>query len=188
MLRWFDPSQAVLIPSGDRPIWLAEGEAAPHPLLASYLAHEEAKSHVVGNGVRLYQVATYPTPVPPGVRFMNSSGNAIDFVNAPFVSQDADTLTILTFWQQMGQPRPTKIFIHLLDEAGQLVAQWDGLGAAWEGWREGDVLAQVSELPIAGVPAGQYRLVAGLYDPESLQRRQSTEGQEFVELGQVTLP
>src|SRR5690606_7369739 len=37
-LRWFDPDQAILLPGGDRPIWLALGPRELHPLLMPFLA------------------------------------------------------------------------------------------------------------------------------------------------------
>lgn len=66
-------------------------------------------------------------------------------------------------------------FVHLRDEAGVNVAQADGPPlAGWyptSWWRAGEVVtdARRVELP-ANLPAGQYTLVAGLYDLGSGQR------------------
>jgi hypothetical protein len=112
----------------------------------------------------------------------------ISFGGVPSLNEGEQKLTVVTAWRQEGDPQPVKIFIHLLDEAGALVAQWDGLDAPWEGWRKGDTLLHVHEIDTAGLGPGAYRLVAGLYDPESLQRWQLDSGRDYIELGVVTVP
>ena len=48
------------------------------------------------------------------------------------------------------------------------MAQWDGLGAAWEGLYEGDTLLQVHELALPEEELSSAAgLVTGLYDPRS---------------------
>ena len=103
------------------------------------------------------------------------------------MSADNGTVQVLTVWSQFGEPQPLKMFVHVLDDGGQIVSQWDGLSVAWEGWRMGDLLFQVSGLSTADLPSGQYRVVAGLYDPESLQRWQEESGSDIMELGMLSL-
>ena len=88
------------------------------------------------------------------------------------------------YWRAV-QPmaRSYTAFVHLLDEQGALVAQSDsipvggGYPTFW--WAEGEVVRDphTIELPEA-LPAGRYRLVAGMYDEE--ERRLPAEGEEGV--------
>ena len=68
------------------------------------------------------------------------------------------------------------------------MAQWDGISAEWEGWRTGDTLFQVHEIPLDGMPSGTYRVVTGLYNPKNMYRWQSVEGKDVIELGSLTVP
>jgi mannosyltransferase len=65
--------------------------------------------------------------------------------------------------------RDLKVFVHLLDEAGKIVAQHDGQpcggGCPTSAWRGGERI--VSEHPLelpSSLPPGQYAVVVGLYD------------------------
>ena len=67
------------------------------------------------------------------------------------------------------------VFVHLVDrESGEIVRQQDWLPAdglrPTSGWRTGEYIVDPHRLDLAGLPAGSYRLVVGLYEPESLNR------------------
>ena len=63
--------------------------------------------------------------------------------------------------------------MHLVDDTGNIVGQWDGSGAAWEGWREQDELIQQHDIQLPDtMPPGTYQIWAGLYDPGTGQRWQ----------------
>ena len=60
--------------------------------------------------------------------------------------------------------------MHLLDEDGALTAQHDGLPqngyAPTRTWERGDTIDDRHSVSLPpGLPAGDYRLTAGLYDP-----------------------
>ena len=81
------------------------------------------------------------------------------------------SLTLITRWQKQPPPQPVKIFIHLTGPGGEIVSQWDGLGAAWEGWQSNAKLLQLAPLPLPPVlPPGDYQSWAGLYHPETGER------------------
>jgi hypothetical protein len=75
-------------------------------------------------------------------------------------------LPVLSAWHVLSESLPgsTAIFIHLLDEHDQIVAQDDRLGVPRHTWQPGDEFVQVHRLNIANVPPGKYRLALGLYD------------------------
>jgi 4-amino-4-deoxy-L-arabinose transferase-like glycosyltransferase len=180
-LRWFDGTQAVVVPGRGGPVWLAlAGGEELHPGLRPFVVYGNA-AEAAGDGYRLYRAEALPLP---DARPMQLGGHAVGYGGgAVEVGQrSVDTLTV---WRNDGPPRPVKVYIHVRDEAGRIVAQWDGLGAAWEGWREGDALVQAASVPLPDdLPTGVYHVVAGLYDPTTNQRWRFADGQDGVELAQ----
>ncbi len=65
-----------------------------------------------------------------------------------------------------------KVFVHVLDWQGQVVAQRDVAPADWSrpttGWTAGEVVIDAHELPPLG--AGEYRIAVGMYHPETFAR------------------
>lgn len=76
-----------------------------------------------------------------------------------------ETLKLFTTWRVEAQlPWDLAIFVHLLDEEGQIVAQHDGLDAAAITLRPGDVILQRHLLPLpVDRSSGAHTLQAGLY-------------------------
>jgi mannosyltransferase len=68
-----------------------------------------------------------------------------------------------------------KVFVHLLDPGGQLVAQRDSEPVAGlrptSTWAVGEPIVDRYGVLLPGdLPAGEYRLIAGLYNPASGER------------------
>jgi hypothetical protein len=80
-------------------------------------------------------------------------------------AEDAE-VTLLTSWETGGARFVSlAMFVHLLDAAGNIVAQDDGLGYPPHTWQPGDRFLQLARLPLpADLPPGDYRLQFGLYD------------------------
>ena len=76
-------------------------------------------------------------------------------------------------WQAVAPDgRDYTVFVHLLDGAGELVAQSDGppQGGAYPTsiWSAGEQVADTRALALPGdLPPGEYTLFVGLYDPAS---------------------
>lgn len=185
-LRWFDGNQAFIVPQNGRPTWLAASSKS----IDSKWPNQLAAARPLASSVEAYsfwQLSELSTPAKVDTTFILNESQ-VDFLGATVEKSDG-TLAVETVWQQQGAPEPLKIFIHVLDRDGNLVTQWDGLDAAWDGWRPGDVLYQRSTLELpAGAVAGDYRIVAGLYDPTSLARWQTESSAESVVLTQGTSP
>jgi hypothetical protein len=82
------------------------------------------------------------------------------------------------------------VFVHLLDEQDQRIAQSDGQPALWtrptSSWQPGEVIEDRHGLSLpADLPAGDYQLIVGLYLPKNGQRLTTGDGQSFVSLGSV---
>lgn len=82
------------------------------------------------------------------------------------VSRASGVLPVLSAWRVVreGQPGSTAIFVHLLDERGQIVAQDDRLGVPRHSWQPGDEFVQVHRIPLDQLSPGKYRVELGLYN------------------------
>ena len=86
------------------------------------------------------------------------------------------------FWATDGRARGDfKIFLHLLDESGNIAAQADvrpGLGALPPGnWLPG-VFRDTITIDSTNLPPGRYRVMMGLYQPDTFERLAVTGGDE----------
>ncbi|MCD6291259.1 MAG: DUF2079 domain-containing protein [Anaerolineae bacterium] len=67
------------------------------------------------------------------------------------------------------------VFVHMLNSSGQLVGQGDSppLGNSWptSRWRSGDLVPDYYTIPLdPALPAGEYTIAIGMYDPQTGQR------------------
>jgi hypothetical protein len=98
-------------------------------------------------------------------------------------------LPITLYWQADAQvPRNWKVFVHLLDERGERVAQVDRVPLEPiyppVKWRAGQLLADQYELVLpADLPPGRYQLIFGGYDEAG--RLEWEDGQDFRSLGEI---
>lgn len=99
-----------------------------------------------------------------------------------------DTVPVKLVWQAGGPTdRPYKVFVHLRDQANQVVAQRDDLPAAGAApsisWARGEVV--IDEHPLLlppDLPPARYALVVGLYYEPTGERllRERSESDEYV--------
>ncbi|MFT5194557.1 MAG: hypothetical protein ACI9EW_000516 [Cellvibrionaceae bacterium] len=78
----------------------------------------------------------------------NRSKNELTFIGYKFVdSFDFAQIQLISFWEVGNFPTPadpnTKLFLHLVDNNGNLLAQHDGLDAPHRFWQKGDKIVQV---------------------------------------------
>jgi len=178
-LRWIDPAQALIIPSGDR-AWLAgAADLTFHPALAPLI--DDLLNQV--NEDDGFEIASYNARRYPGgelARF-STDGGQVALEQVQILDDLGSSLLLQTAWRQDGPANNLQIFVHALDEDGRIVAQWDGLGAAWEGWLMGDTLLQLHELSWAEEtpPA---KLVLGLYNPQTGVRWKTDSGSDYFEI------
>jgi hypothetical protein len=88
-------------------------------------------------------------------------------------------------------PADYTVFAQLLDLENNLAASFDRppLDGAYptSTWLPGQTIIDPRHIPLQNVPAGEYRLIVGLYDPASQQRLLTASGADFVELARVTV-
>ena len=181
-VRWFDSGSpissggAILFPNTDGYIYI--------PTIVPFA--DDLKSRLQpGRPVLLtdnfsrYQQAAYISFAPVDLRWFNDSGSlVIAGQYIPLSISAGGTLRIVTQWQVHDPIQyPRRIFVHLVDPVtGQTIAQHDGLDSPSKFWRPYDQIAQLHVLNIpAGTSAGEYQLIAGLYDPVTGQRVLQTD-------------
>lgn len=90
-------------------------------------------------------------------------------------SRPGDELRVTLFWQASQKVKPSYVsFIHVLDSSGQLRAQSDHIpdGASpTYTWAPGEVVSDHHVIHLdKSIPAGEYTLVAGVYDSLTQER------------------
>jgi isoprenylcysteine carboxyl methyltransferase (ICMT) family protein YpbQ len=179
--RWFNLSQSLLLPPAG-PVWMARNpDQTPHQALVPYLAEHVENVAVTAD----YELARFDAPAasPGSMAEFRSGPGRVQLQQAQIVDEDQAKLTVVTRWKQVGEAQPLKIFVHALDADGRLLAQWDGLGANWQGWRTGDTLVQVHTLPWPDDALPEPVLITtGLYNPQSGERWLTEEGLDHVQL------
>ncbi len=109
---------------------------------------------------------------------MSLRGAAILNADAPV----AEGLRLATWWE-VGEnlPPDVAIFVHLLDDRGGIVAQYDGLDVAAATLQAGDHLLQRHVIPLPP-DVGPATVVIGLYTRGDGQRLATADGADTVEL------
>lgn len=79
--------------------------------------------------------------------------------------QAGENLEIMSFWEVANSPQEDiKLFLHLLDKDGQIVAQHDGFDFLVRGLRQGDELVQLHTISLPeDLEPGEYGLQIGAY-------------------------
>ena len=98
------------------------------------------------------------------------------------VTQTAEQLMLNLVWRAEKVPSTNYyVFIHVTDPAtGEIVRQRDWFPAdgirPTEGWRPTEIILDPHTLDLTGLPAGNYRLTVGLYNPQDFTRPVVTLG------------
>ncbi len=98
---------------------------------------------------------------------------ALHGFDAPQTAASGGVIPITLFWQsQVNLDRNLVILVHLTDEAGNIMAQADGVPVnglrLTLSWRAGEVLVDEHTLQLpSDLEPGRYQLWTGFYDPDS---------------------
>ncbi len=108
--------------------------------------------------------------VEPRTRF----GEAIE-LRAADVSRRGNWLSLWLHWYALQAPGvDTKYFVHLLDAAGNVAAQDDGLHVKYtrpsSEWQADEMISDLIELPLWNLEPGTYRIAVGLTNPDTGER------------------
>jgi len=122
------------------------------------------------------------------VIFSAASGSAvIELIGFEVWQEPDDQLTLWLYWHPLtSSAADYKVFVHLIGTQPQPATQddqflLDGLPLP------ADVVRDIYSLPLENVSAGEYRLMVGLYDPQT-QARLTAQASDSVTLQTITLP
>ncbi len=175
------------------------------PLFVQQVFAQMDVVHLTG-GVPVFLSHPYPRPVPPEppVTLSADFGNAIQLggysIDFSAVAPDG-TVQLVLYWrpQAVQFSKPYKVFVQIRNEQDEIVIQADHY--ILEGMLTNAVLAQLKEqgewlrdtadihMPV-DLPAGNYRLLVGLYDPDTFERLpviDDESGENAVILETVTI-
>lgn len=163
-VRWFSAATSFIWPGGGGWLALPDG-IRPDPALAEFWPG----TAVITTGTqRLYQL-----PQPPDLDFAGEErkqGAGLTFLGYRLTLIDAGSVSLLTAWRVDEETdRPLKIFVHILDDNGQIMGQWDGLDVESTQWQPGDVFIQLHHFALPNNQAWRH-LSVGMYDGETLTR------------------
>jgi len=124
----------------------------------------------------------FPDPLPQMANIKTTDfrfGESADLIGYEVersIVQAGEALTISLYWRPLKLvDKNAKIFVHILDDEGHLVAQHDAHPVnnsyPLPAWQNGTIILDehVLQLP-ADLRAGRYDLAIGIYDPDTLQR------------------
>ncbi len=178
-IRWFDGRTSFLWPGGGGAdaVWTAvgDGHLPSHPLLQALYPTAGPTftgERVVDGQTWRYHLYSWPeSPMQPEVGAADTAvfGDTLQLLGYEAAACGAGRpLDLLTFWRvSQATDHDLKLFVHLLDETGNLVAQHDGLDVRLAGLQPGDEFAQLHTLTL---PPGTYALRLGVYQTDSLVR------------------
>ncbi|HTP08115.1 MAG TPA: hypothetical protein VMP08_07690, partial [Anaerolineae bacterium] len=189
--RWFDATTSLIAAPGET--WIAVADNQPiapefKPLFAGVdpVAHvkltDEDRLYALYHfdlSQRLLRAAQQARQQAGDISLPVKFGDTAELLGYN-VQPQADHLTLVTYWRAGEQPiAPLRLFAHVLDADGNLIAQSDRLDAAPEGWRAGDIIAQAQriDLPPNATP---HSLAIGLYNPDTQQRLPTSAGDELI--------
>ncbi|MBA3531202.1 MAG: glycosyltransferase family 39 protein [Ardenticatenales bacterium] len=155
---------------------------------AAYRHHLEPvlwKEYTQGNGEPIYLVYQLePVPPlfePPTMQHARTAqvGEEIALLGYdldPSPHRPGERVSLTLYWKALQQPtRGYKVFVHLFDAQGTVVAQSDSIPMSWghptTDWLEGEIIPDRVRLGLSNdVPPGSYALFIGMYDEVTGER------------------
>lgn len=175
-LRFFDPAQGLILPA------TADGRGArivlPTALpLAPYLKSLVGQWERPRGEFTLYEIPESFTIAPRHAADIDFGGQLrlLGYDEADSCDRGGPCV-LATYWQVIAPTdEPRRLFLHAVDEEGEIVAQDDRFGSPAAHWQTGDIIIQLLTLPDT---AAALRL--GVYNPATGARLKTPSGEEFV--------
>jgi len=134
---------------------------------------------------------TAPRPTASADVTFGNAANLVGYDLIRDVVQAGGPLALTLHWRALAATeRPLVVFVHLVDERGEVRGYGDGEPGSGAfpttGWLAGEYLADEHTVVVApDAPAASYRLAIGLYDPTTGQRLGTQTGADHAILGQT---
>ncbi|HEY1014210.1 MAG TPA: glycosyltransferase family 39 protein [Herpetosiphonaceae bacterium] len=176
--RWFDARVGWIFPPEGRAAQvILSVTTPPDPRISAVLAGGSAEPVSNGAGQYAYTRVTLPADRPPTAPLSVALALPIEAATLTGVALPAaaapGTRLPVTLDVAVAAPaaQEARLFIHLIDPAGRVVAQHDSLSYPALAWRPGDRFRVWGALDIpADAPPGEYAALVGFYDTASGRR------------------
>lgn len=203
LLRWdpvvepLEPAiQNRLLPAAQeyQRLWfvLYKGGFGPNEPLLDWLTFNLYPAFGQWSEDTFYQLYLTPPNPTRRVALTTQFGNNIILESAEFPTQAHGGVTVRLIWYTKQIPtRDVKVFVHLYDAAGHLVAQHDAFPAndlrPPSTWQVGEVIVDNHGLVLPSTAAGKFNLAVGLYEPTTGNRLCLPDGSDHLLLGEVEI-
>ncbi len=161
-------------------VYLESLQRGAHPDIYAQIRQTVPLATITLHGIDYAQIHQLPRPFEQPI---NAEFGPALHLRGITVARTPDQVTVIPAWDVRDNlPADYNLFLHLLDAQGQRVAQVDlpPGGAEWpptSAWQPGQQISVPLPLPLpAELPAGEYRLVLGLYDAATGTRLTPTAG------------
>ncbi|MBN1316662.1 MAG: hypothetical protein JXA42_14385 [Anaerolineales bacterium] len=176
-IRWFDGRESLVIPPVEQSVLIVPSRTILSPLFEEFIDSQLRLIDTVPmqpddfeKGFSIYSLFSDSLWNEPSRNPLARLGDKLLFNSAklyPDKAERGQTIELVTEWTIIGRlpdERDGKLFVHLLDQDGTLLAQDDRLGAPSWNWHPWDRLYQIFHLSLPdNINAGRYRLVLGAY-------------------------
>jgi hypothetical protein len=200
--RWFDARHGFVVPHG--PAWWFVHESSPlPPELADPLGLDGHGTYslyadlapTAERWLDTFQTDAYSSPA-----LVPQTDQSLEAVPLPvtldeqvtllgyWLHQSEGELVLITAWRIEARRYPVgprRVFVHLLAPDGGMAQQSDLLAATFETLYASDLLFQVQRLPLEQVPAGEYWLQVGMYNPDTMARLTTADGHDRLLLTSI---
>jgi hypothetical protein len=153
--------------------YLGEGRGGGAPNIGSFRLYQPAELTASGRSAAAFRggISLLDVVVPDGTREAGAE------------------LALVSIWRVSDGPHPDlKIYVHAVDDQGNLVAQHDGLDCPARFWVTGDTVVQLHRIRLRpGVDAGHLSLRIGLYDRQTLTPYPLLDGRPYLDVGDLEL-
>lgn len=142
------------------------------------------------NNVRRVHFSTIPPASTRTIKASLAGEIELEKIKLLDAVQPGQTLPVEFVWTALSMPQADyNLFLQLLKSDGAVAAQHDNPpGGATSGWAASQQITSRHALALpAALTPGDYRLIAGLYNPATGQRLPTATGTDFVELGNITI-
>ena len=160
---------AVRADADDRVRFVDTEHRVADAALAQY-AIELGEERVAGQRLKLY---TSPAAIQREMQLTEAVFSDTVKLKGVWLAPRHDAQVVLVWQALVNQPPlDAKVFVHLIDHTGRIVAQQDGVPVKWtrpfRSWRQGEEVLDVYALPVPdGVNVNQLALRVGIYDPDT---------------------
>lgn len=196
-LRYFDPTEAIIIPGqveiNGNPLIsrIVHPTALPVQPALEKLLHSWSGTSIATNSFVYYEL-NQPPPIRPSYPAEVIFGGELTLLGFDLEESPAESdsmagegsLNLITYWRVNEPPAGSRrLFLHLVGGGGSIVSQDDRLGAPAQYWSAGDIVIQRFSLAYGRENTG-VELRLGVYNPDSGLRMLTDQGEEFVVVGE----